>query len=110
LQPQITVGDRGSGIGVRDQEGRAKFRPSLDAGDLNALIWDAATVVGLSVNDFAVATLVKAAEAVLEQSHTTIASEHDRRAFMALLEDAEAKPSRALREAAKRYKRRVDCG
>lgn len=85
------------------KEARLNFRlPS----DLKEVIEEAATALGQSVSDYAIATLVKNSQAVLEQSQTTVLSNRDRKTFMAMLDDSDAKPNRALTEAAKRYKKR----
>jgi uncharacterized protein (DUF1778 family) len=75
--------------------------------NLKELIEDAAAVMGQSVSDYAVATLVKASEAVLEQSQTTVLSNQQRRTFMTLLDDADAKPNKALADASNRYKNQI---
>ncbi len=85
------------------KEARLNFRlPS----DLKEVIEEAATAMGQSVSDYAIATLVKSSQIVLQQSQTTVLSNRDRKTFMALLDSSDAKPSRALTEAAKRYKKR----
>jgi uncharacterized protein (DUF1778 family) len=73
---------------------------------LKAVIEEAATATGQSVSDYAVATLVNYSHAVLQQSQTMVLSNRDRKIFMAMLDDSDAKPNRALSEAAKRYKKR----
>jgi uncharacterized protein (DUF1778 family) len=85
------------------KEARLNFRlPN----DLKEVIEEAATAMGQSVSDYAIATLVKNSQAVLQQSQTTILSNRDRKIFTALLDDSDAKPNRALTDAAKRYKKR----
>lgn len=85
------------------KEARLNFRlPN----DLKEVIEEAATAMGQSVSDYAIATLVKSSQVVLQQSQTTVLSNRDRKAFMALLDNSDAKPNRALTEAAKRYKKR----
>jgi uncharacterized protein (DUF1778 family) len=86
------------------KEARINFRLPTD---LKAVIEQAATAMGQSMSDFAIATLVKGSQAVLQQSQTTVLSNSDRKAFMALLDAADAKPNRALTQAAKRYKKRI---
>ena len=86
--------------GARDA--RLNFRlPS----DLKEVIEEAAASLGQSVSDFAVSTLVHQARSVIEQRNVTALSDRDRDRFIALLEDAEARPNAALVKAAKRYKR-----
>ncbi len=88
--------------GARDA--RLNFRlPS----DLKEVIEEAAASLGQSVSDFAVSTLVQQARSVIEQQHFTILSNRDRDRFIALLDDAEARPNAALVKAAKRYKKRL---
>jgi uncharacterized protein (DUF1778 family) len=65
----------------------------------------AAALLGLSVNDFAIATLVQAARSVLHQQRVTELSNRDRDIFIALLADAEARPNKALAAAARTYKK-----
>jgi uncharacterized protein (DUF1778 family) len=89
---------------ARTKEARLNFRlPS----DLKEVIEEAATAMGQSVSDYAIATLVKSSQTVLQQSQTTVVSSRDRKSFMALLDNLDAKPNRALRAAAHRYKRRI---
>ena len=84
-------------------QARLNFRlPS----DLKSVIEEAATAMGQSVSDYAIATLVKNSQSVLQQSQTTVLSNRDRKTFMALLDDTNARPNRALTQAAKRYKMR----
>ena len=86
--------------GARDA--RLNFRlPS----DLKEVIEEAATSLGQSVSDFAVSTLVHQARSVIEQRDVTTLSDRDRGRFIALLDDAEARPNAALVKAAKRYKK-----
>jgi uncharacterized protein (DUF1778 family) len=85
------------------KDSRLNFRlPS----ELKDVIEEAATAMGQSVSDYAIATLVKNSQAILQQSQSTILSAKERRAFTALLDETDAKPKRALSEAAKRYKKR----
>jgi len=85
------------------KDSRLNFRlPS----ELKDVIEEAATAMGQSVSDYAIATLVKNSQAILQQSQSTTLSAKERRAFMALLDETEAKPNRALSAAAKRYKKR----
>ena len=86
------------------KEARLNFRLSTD---LKAVIGEAATAMGQSVSDYAVATLVATSHAVLQQNQTTSLSKRDRKVFLAMLDRSGAKPKRALTEAAKRYKKRI---
>jgi uncharacterized protein (DUF1778 family) len=85
-------------------DARLNFRlPS----DLKEVIEEAAATLGQSVSDFAVSTLVQTARAVLSERSVTELTSRDRDIFVALLDDAEAKPNRALTDAAKRYKKHL---
>jgi uncharacterized protein (DUF1778 family) len=86
------------------KEARLNFRLSADLKDV---IEEAAAAMGQSVSDYAIATLVTSSQAVLQQNQTTALSHRDRKTFMALLDDADARPNRALTSAAKRYKKRI---
>jgi uncharacterized protein (DUF1778 family) len=86
------------------QHARLNFRLSSD---LKAIIEEAAAVLGQSVSDFAVSTLVQTARSVLEQQSATELTNCDRDRFMALLNDETANPSKALLKAAKRYKKHL---
>lgn len=83
-------------------DARLNFRLSAD---LKAVIEDAATTLGQSVSDFAVSTLVQSARSVLQQRSATELTARDRDLFVALLDDARAKPNKALADAARRYKK-----
>ena len=88
--------------GARDA--RLNFRlPS----DLKEVIEEAAASLGQSVSDFAVSTLIQHARSVIEQQHVTTLSNRDRDRFIALLDDADARPNAALVNAAKRYKKNL---
>jgi uncharacterized protein (DUF1778 family) len=75
--------------------------------DLKAVIEEAAATLGQSVSDFAVSTLVRTARTVLRQQDVTELSARDRDLFIALLDDVEAKPNKALTAAARRYKKHL---
>lgn len=68
-------------------------------------IEQAAAQTGQSVSDFAISTLVRSAQQVMEQSAETRLSDRDRDLFLAMLDDADARPNDALAAAAKRYKK-----
>lgn len=85
-------------------EARLNFRLSPD---LKAVIEEAAATLGQSVSDFAVSTLVQSAHGVLRQQSVTELSNRDRDIFVALLEDADAKPNKALTAAAKKYRKHL---
>ncbi len=82
---------------------RLNFRLSSD---LKEVIEEAATAMGQSVSDYAIATLVTNSQAVLQQRQATALSDRDRKTFMALLDDSDTRPNRRLTAAAKRYKKR----
>ncbi len=88
--------------GARDA--RLNFRLPTD---LKKVIEEAAATLGQSVSDFAVSTLVRQARTVIEQRNVTVLSNRDRDRFIALLDDAEARPNPALLKAAKRYKKQL---
>ncbi len=73
--------------------------------ELKAVIEEAAAALGQSVSDFAVSTLVQTARTVIHQRSVTELTNRDRDRFLALLDDTDAKPNKALVNAAKRYKK-----
>ena len=75
--------------------------------ELKETIEDAAAQLGQSVSDFAVSTLVTTARSVLQEQQVTHLSRRDRDAFVTVLDNADAKPNKALRAAARRYKDRT---
>jgi uncharacterized protein (DUF1778 family) len=75
--------------------------------NLKQVIEEAAEELGQSVSDFAVAAIVQAARQVIQQRNATDLSNRDRDRLLALLEDADAKPNKALRRAAQKYKQHV---
>jgi uncharacterized protein (DUF1778 family) len=85
-------------------DARLNFRLSSD---LKILIEEAAAALGQSVSDYAVSTLVRNARTVLQQTQVTELSNRDRDLFLALLDDTDAKPNKALSDAAKLYKKRI---
>lgn len=72
---------------------------------LKELIDRAASLLGQSVSDFAIATLVERARHIVQENSTTVLSDRDRDIFLAML-DSDAGPNDALRRAAKHYKAR----
>jgi len=88
--------------GARDA--RLNFRLPTD---LKEVIEEAAATLGQSVSDFAVSTLVRQARTVIKQRNVTVLGDRDRDRFIALLDDAEARPNPALLKAAKRYKKHL---
>jgi len=85
-------------------EARLNFRLSSDS---KVVIEEAAAALGQSTSDFAVSTLVQTARSVLRQQTVTELSNRDRDRFIALLDDAEARPNKALSEAARRYRKHL---
>lgn len=73
--------------------------------ELKDVIEAAAAHLGQSVSDYAVATLVQNARGILRQHDITVLSDRDRDIFVALLDRADARPNKALADAAKRYKK-----
>ncbi len=86
------------------RDARLNFRLPTD---LKEVIEEAAATLGQSVSDFAVSTLVRQARTVIEQRNVTVLGDRDRDRFIALLDDAEARPNPALLKAAKRYKKHL---
>ena len=86
------------------KDARLNFR--LPA-ELKETIEEAAARLGQTVSAFAVSALVQTAQHVLQEHQVTRLSRRDRDAFTALLDDADARPGKALRAAAKRYKDRA---
>ena len=90
---------------VEKNDARLNFRLQSD---LKRIIQQAAAQEGQSVSDFAVSTLVRTAREVLQQHGETCLCCRDRDIFMAMLDDADARPNDALVAAAERYKRQID--
>ena len=88
-------------------DARLNFRlPS----NLKEVIEEAAAILGKSVSDFAVSSLVHTAQQVIEQRNVTELSSRDRDVFVALLDDLDARPNKALKQAAARYKKNLGQG
>jgi uncharacterized protein (DUF1778 family) len=85
-------------------EARLNFRLPVE---LKTTIEEAAACLGQSVSDFAISSLAETARNVIEQHQVTRLSSQDRDIFIALLDDADARPNKALKAAAKRYKERA---
>lgn len=81
---------------------RLDFRVSPEH---KSLIERAAGVQGQTVSNFAISTLLKAAEETIQKATVRTLSARDSRVFLAML-DADAQPNAALKVAAKRYKAR----
>ena len=72
--------------------------------DVKKVIEQAAEILGVSTTDFASATLVAEAQAVLERHHRITLSNADRDRFLLALASDE-KPNEALVQAAQTFKR-----
>jgi uncharacterized protein (DUF1778 family) len=88
---------------VSPNDARLNFR--LPA-ELKETIEEAAARLGQSVSNFAVSTLVRTARDVIEQESETRLSTKDRDLFLALLDQKNSRPTRALAAAARKYKKR----
>lgn len=73
--------------------------------ELKSLIEDAAARLGQSVNEFAVATLLRESRQVFEDANVTELSPRDRDTILAALEDAE--PNEKLKAAARHYEKQI---
>lgn len=82
---------------------RLDFRLNVDA---KLLIEQAAAATGQTVSEFAVSTLVRGAEEVLERIGRRELPDRDRDRFLELLERND-EPTPALKKAARAYKRSV---
>jgi uncharacterized protein (DUF1778 family) len=91
-------------VSQKNQKSNARLDFRLNR-QVKEVIEQAAAVSGQSVSDFAVSALYRTAKEVLEREQTTRLSNHDRDAFLVML-DSDAKPNEALKRAAKRYKSR----
>ena len=69
------------------------------------MIEQAASVSGQSLSDFAVANLVQAAQRTIDDATVTRLSQRDRDTFLRLIE-SDARPNKALKAAAQRYRKR----
>lgn len=85
-------------------DARVNFRLSSE---LKKMIEVAASLTGQTVSDFAISILLGNARRVIQDHHKTVLTDRDRDAFMALLDQTEAKPNKALAAAARRYKKQV---
>jgi len=75
--------------------------------EIKRTIEEAAAQMGQTVSDFAVSTLVHVARQVISQQNVTDLSERDRKLFVSMLDDESTRPNKALRAAARRYKKQV---
>jgi len=84
------------------RDARLDFRLSQEH---KRMIEQAATVTGQSLSDFAVANLVRAAQQTIDEVTVTRLSMRDRDIFIDLIA-SDAKPNKALKGAADRYRKR----
>lgn len=73
---------------------------------LKQTIEEAAAILGQTVSEFTIATVIREARHVLEEAEVTRLSKRDRDRFLKALDDVEAKPNAALKAAARRYGKR----
>lgn len=82
---------------------RARLDVRLNA-QVKEKIEQAAVVSHQTVTDFVVTSLLRASEEALQRHETIRLTQSDRDLFLAAL-DADARPNRALRKAAEKFKR-----
>ena len=71
--------------------------------ELKQTIEEAASALGQSVSEFAIATVVREARLVLQDAQVTRLSNRDRDRFLKALDALDVKPNAALKAAARRY-------
>jgi len=76
--------------------------------ELKQLIEVAAAQLGQSVSEFAASSLAHCAHDVIQQHDRTVLSNRDREVFIAMLDDVDARPNKALAGAARKYREQVD--
>jgi uncharacterized protein (DUF1778 family) len=69
------------------------------------LVADAASALGQTVEEFAISVIERETKQVLHDAQITRLSNRDRDAFLDALDSIVAKPNRALKTAARRYKK-----
>lgn len=74
--------------------------------EVKKLIDKAILLSGHSLTEFATRSLLDAANEVIEREHTTVLSNRDRDLLLQLL-DADAKPDKGLRDAAKIHRKLI---
>jgi len=87
---------------VSSTKNEARLNVRLSS-ELKQLIEQASAVLGQSVNEFAVSTLVQEARQVMQETQVTTLSNRDRDKFLAALDAKDLRPSDALKLAARRY-------
>lgn len=88
---------------ITREQARLNFRVPAD---VKQTIEEAAARLGQTVTDYAVSTLALNARQVLRDHDVTELSRRDRDLFLAMLGDTQAKPNRALKAAARKYRKR----
>ncbi len=93
--------------------GKAEFMSTISRNDarinvrlpieLKQTIEEAASVLGQTVSEFAISTVVREARQVLQNAQITRLSNRDRDRFLEALDAADVKPNAALKAAARRY-------
>jgi uncharacterized protein (DUF1778 family) len=73
--------------------------------DQKRRIEDAAAYLGMSLNEFAISTPIRAAEKAVEGGSVTALSRRDRALFVSIVDDTRTKPNAALERAARRYRK-----
>src|SRR5258708_18158432 len=68
-------------------------------------IEEAAALRGQSLTDFAVSMLMDGAHRIIQENRVTELSNRDRDRFLAILDDEQARPNKALQAAAKAYRK-----
>ena len=91
---------------ITEHDARLNFRLSRE---IKNRVERAAAVSGQSVSDFAVSTLARTAEDILQRHNTIVLGDEDRDFFLALL-DADEEPSEKEKAAAARYREGVRKG
>ncbi len=84
------------------RDARLDFRVSREH---KRLIEQAARVTGQSLSDFAIANLVQTAQRTIDEATITRLAQRDRDRFLKLIQ-SDAKPNKALKTAAERYRKR----
>lgn len=73
--------------------------------DLKATVEEAAALAGQTISDFAITALTNSARQVIAEHDQTLLNNRQRDAFIALLDQKNARPNKALAAAARRYKK-----
>ena len=73
------------------------------SGELKQTIEEAASVLGQTISEFVISTVMQEARQVLQNAQITRLSNRDRDDFLKPLNAIDAKPNAALKAAARRY-------